>query len=124
MSQTSKDKLSAVAVRTARFEGKPRKLFDGGGLYLHVQASGHYWRLKYRYSGKEKLLALGVYPDIGLKNARQARDEARKLLAQGIDPSALRQAEKVTKAENATNSFEAVAREWWECVHRRQVIPV
>jgi len=47
MSQTSKDKLSAVAVRTARFEGKPRKLFDGGGLYLHVQASGHYWRLKY-----------------------------------------------------------------------------
>jgi hypothetical protein len=62
----TKDKLTAVAVRTASFKDRARKLFDGGGLYLHLQASGKYWRLKYRWGGKEKLLALGVYPDVSL----------------------------------------------------------
>jgi integrase len=104
------------------FRERSFKLFDGGGLFLNVQKGGRYWRLKYRHGGKEKLLGLGVYPDVGLRDARQARDDARRLLAQGVDPSAQRKAEKAAKAAAAANSFETVALEWWEQVHRHRVV--
>jgi Arm DNA-binding domain len=69
---------------------KPIRLFDGGGLYLEVSPTGgKWWRLKYRFDGKEKRLSLGVYPDVSLKDARDRRDASRKLLADGIDPSEL-----------------------------------
>lgn len=101
--------LTETAVRAARATQKPEKLFDGGGLYLLVNPQGsRLWRLKYRIHGKEKLLAIGAYPDVSLKRAREKRDEARRLLADGIDPSAQRKAEKTA---NAT-TFEAIAREW------------
>lgn len=94
--------------------GKPYKMGDAGGLYLEVApAGGKWWRLKYRYDGKEKRLSLGVYPDVSLKDARQRRDDARKLLADGVDPGENRKAAKAAKAERATNSFEVIAREWF-----------
>jgi integrase len=123
MPRGNKDRLTAIAVKAATFQGNPFKKFDGGGLFLHVKAAGRYWRLKYRFGGKEKLLALGVYPDVGLKDAREKRDEARRLLAQEIDPSAHRQAQKAADAAAQANSFEDVAREWWEQVHRHRVVP-
>ena len=85
---------------------------DGQGLYLHVKAAGKYWRMSYRHGGKQKLLALGVYPDVSLAQARARRDAARKLLADGIDPGAAKRQEKLARAEAAANTFEAVAREW------------
>lgn len=89
------------------------KLFDGGGMFLEVRPNGaRYWRLKYRYAGKEKLLALGVYPGVTLKEAREKREAAKKKLAAGVDPGEARKAEKRTQFTNAENSFEAVAREW------------
>ena len=107
------DKLSATAVRAAKFKDKPYKLFDGGGLFLHVQESGRYWRMKYRFQGREKLFALGVYPHVGLADARGRRDDARKLLAQGIDPADQRRAEKVGPT-NADATLKTVAKEWAE----------
>lgn len=89
------------------------KLFDGGGMFLEVRPNGaRYWRLKYRYAGKEKLLALGVYPGVTLKEAREKREAAKKKLAAGVDPGEARKAEKRTQFINAENSLEAVAREW------------
>lgn len=105
--------LSNTAILNAKPADKPRKLADGGGLYLLLNPNGsRWWRLKYRHTGKEKLLSLGVYPDTGLKDAREKRDEARKLLAAGVDPGIKRKAEKAAGEERAANSFEVVAREW------------
>lgn len=105
--------LTDTAIRTAKPAEKPRRLFDGGGLYLEVSpAGGKLWRLKYRYGGKERRLALGIYPDTGLKDAREKRDAARKLLAAGVDPGEQRKAEKAAGEERAANSLEVVAREW------------
>lgn len=106
--------LTDTAVRNARPAGKPQKLADGKGLYLLLAPSGgKWWRFDYRYGGKQKTLSLGVYPDISLKVARERRDEARTLLAQGIDPSENRKARKAAQAGYAENSFEVVAREWF-----------
>lgn len=106
-------KLSDTTIRNAKPTAKPVRMFDGGGLYLEVAPSGgKLWRLKYRIADKEKRLAIGTYPDVGLKLARQRRDEARELIAQGIDPSAAKQAEKASRA--AAEAFETVAREWFE----------
>lgn len=106
--------LTDTAIRNAKPGAKPTKLFDEKGLFLIVTPSGgKWWRLKYRFDGKEKLLSLGVYPDTGLKDARDSRDEARKLLAKGIDPSENRKAKKTARADLAANSFEVVAREWF-----------
>lgn len=92
---------------------EPGRYFDGGGLYLQAEAKGgRYWRLKYRFGGKERLLALGVYPDVPLKLARERRDEARRVLATGQDPGELRKAAKAQAQHEAATSFEAVAREW------------
>lgn len=105
--------LSDTAIRNAKPTDKVQKLSDGGGLYLLLNPNGsRWWRLKYRYSGKEKLLSLGVYPDTGLKDAREKRDDARKLLAAGVDPGVKRKAERAAGEERAANSFEVVAREW------------
>lgn len=118
--------LSDTAIRKAVPGDKPRKLADGGGLYLELQPSGaKYWRLKYRIGGKEKRLSLGVYPTVGLADARQRRDDARATLASGADPSEERQAKKAAvidaqmratlaaAGEPMPDTFEAVAREWF-----------
>ena len=105
--------LVDVTIKKAKPREKDYKLSDGGGLFLQVTHSGgKWWRFKYRFDGKEKLLSLGVYPDISLAGARDARDKARKLVANGIDPSADRKAAKEAKAELQANSFEVIAREW------------
>ncbi len=107
--------LSDAKIRRETATERPKKLFDGGGLYLLVQPSGSRgWRLKYRYGGKEKLLSMGRYPDVPLKLARKRRDEARELLAQGVDPSAQRRADERERLDAAGNTFEAIAREWME----------
>lgn len=105
--------LSDAEIRRSPPRDKTYKLADGGGMYLEVRPNGsRYWRLKYRYGGKEKLLALGVYPTVTLKDAREKREAAKKRLANGVDPAEARKAEKRSAAANAENSFEAVAREW------------
>ena len=102
--------LSDTAIRNAKPKDKPYKLADEKGMYLLVKDMGKYWRLDYRHEGKRKTLALGVYPEVSLKEAREKRDEARKLLTQGIDPGAERKATRVATSE----TFEAIAREWFE----------
>ncbi|MCF7989192.1 MAG: integrase arm-type DNA-binding domain-containing protein [Thiohalocapsa sp.] len=107
--------LSDAKVRNAKPGAKTVKLFDERGLYLEVSPSGgKWWRLKYRFEGKEKRLSLGVYPDVGLKDARARRDSARRLLSEGVDPSANRKAQRSASSDHAANSFEVVAREWFE----------
>jgi integrase len=104
--------LTNTKIRNARSAERSFRLYDERGLYLEVSPKGgKWWRLKYRYNGKENRLSLGVYPDISLKVARDRRDDARKLLADGIDPSKHRKAQKVSRGEG--NSFEVVAREWF-----------
>jgi integrase len=106
--------LTATTIRNAKPQVTPVRLFDGGGLYLEVAPrGGKWWRLKYRFGGKEKRISLGVYPDIGLKEARDKRDAARRQLAAGIDPGETRKAVKAAQGERDANSFEAVAREWF-----------
>ena len=85
---------------------------DGQGLYLHVKEAGKYWRMSYRFDGKQRTLALGVYPAVGLAKARQRRDKARELLADGIDPSTAKKEDKASKLAASANTFELVAREW------------
>ncbi len=105
--------LTDVEIRKAKPGEKPIKLSDVRGLYLEIApGGGKWWRLKYRFEGKEKRLSLGVYPDVGLKEARDRRDDARKLLADGVDPSSNRKAQKAAKAELGANTFEVIAREW------------
>ncbi len=106
-------KLSDVGIRKAKPRTKTYKMADGGGLFLQVQPNGSkYWRLFYRFEGKQKLLALGVYPDVSLLLARERREAARKLLATGIDPGENRKVIKKAKLEGSENSFEVVAHEW------------
>lgn len=106
--------LSDTFIKQAKHSGKPvgDKHSDGGGLYLHITAAGKYWRMNYRFNTKQKTLALGVYPSITLAQARRRRDEARAQLADNIDPSIVKQAEKAAKAVAGENTFEAVAREY------------
>lgn len=106
--------LTDPTVRNAKPGTKPRKLFDERGLFLIVTpAGGKWWRFRYAFGGKEKLLALGTYPDVSLASARQKRDEARTLLAAGTDPGEQRKAAKATRAGLAANTFEAIGREWY-----------
>lgn len=105
--------LTDKACKNAQPREKPYKMADSAGLYLHVMPNGaKYWRLKYRYLGKEKLLALGVYGQMSLAEARDARDKAQKLVKAGKDPAQIKRLEKLQRAQDAENSFEAVAREW------------
>ncbi len=106
--------LTATEVKQAKPREKAYKLADGAGLYLLVNPKGaKYWRYKYRYGGKEKMLALGVYPDVSLKVARVKHQDARLKLSQGTDPSEVRKIEKLTRHLASAESFEALAREWF-----------
>ena len=106
--------LADTFVRQVKHTGKPAgdKHTDGGGMYLLVKAGGKYWRMDYTHADKRKTLALGVYPEVSLATARQRRDKARELLADGIDPSIAKKEDKQAKADAAANTFEMVARDW------------
>lgn len=94
--------LTDVKVKTAKPKEKPYKLADSGGMYLLINANGSkYWRMKYRFAGKEKMLSIGVYPDVTLADAREKRSEARKILAAGGDPG-----EAKRRKNRAANEFE------------------
>jgi integrase len=107
--------LSDTKIRKIKPTGKPYKVADEKGLHLLVSPSGgKLWRMKYRFDGKEKLLSFGAYPDVPLVRAREKRDEARSLIADGVDPADNKRAQKAAKADRAANSFEIIAREWFE----------
>jgi integrase len=122
--------LTDTAIRNAKHVEKTKKLFDGGGLYIELSPNGSkYWRLKYRFAGKEKRLSLGVYPAISLKVARERRDAAKQLLANQIDPSQQRQNNKKNQQSLVENSLECIAREWfsknramWSLKHSHTII--
>lgn len=106
--------LTDTAIRKAKPDTKQRKLYDERGLFLLISPKGgKWWRFKYQFGGKEKLLSLGTYPDTSLKDARERRDEARKQVAAGIDPGKHRKARKTATIAKQANSFEVVAREWY-----------
>lgn len=107
--------LNAAVIRNAKPGEKPVRLYDSGGLYLEIApAGGRWWRFAYRFGGKRKLLSLGVFQDVPLAVARERRDAARRLLSDGKDPSMQRKTEKREVAGRVANSFEAVAREWYQ----------
>lgn len=106
-------RLTDVRVRNAKPQVKPYKLSDGGGMYLLVKPDGgRYWRMDYRFAEKRRTVALGVYPLVTLSAARTSRDEARRLLGQGVDPGETKKARKRAAKFASENTFEAVAREW------------
>ena len=107
--------LTDTAIKKAKPGAKSSKLSDGKGLYLLVSPAGSkLWRWKYRVLGKEKVLALGAYPAVSLAQAREGQDKARKMLATGNDPMVIRKADKLASRAVAENSFESVARKWWD----------
>ncbi len=122
--------LTNTAIRNAKPGEKNRKIFDGRGLYLEISPrGGKWWRLKYRFDGKDKRISLGTYPDVSLKDARERRESARQQIANHIDPSEVRKLEKAARVESLANSFEAVACEWyakhqpnWKRSHADRVI--
>lgn len=127
----AKDKLTDPKIRQAKPVEKPYKLFDGGGLFLLVQPSGSkLWRIKYRFGGKEKLLAIGSYDKgVSLKKAREERDKALDQLMEGVDPSTAKKKEKKAEQEQTKNTFRAIALDWaetygarWTESHRHRVI--
>ncbi|MBF4178552.1 tyrosine-type recombinase/integrase [Lelliottia nimipressuralis] len=122
--------LTDVKVKTAKPKEKPYKLTDGGGMYLLINANGSkYWRMKYRFAGKEKMLSIGVYPDVSLADAREKRSEARKILSAGGDPGEVKKEEKIVQQMSQKNTFDAIAREWhqtkadrWSLRYRDEII--
>ena len=106
--------LNDTAIRQAKHSGKPSgdKHSDGGGLFLHIKAAGKYWRMAYRFGGKQKTLSLGVYPVVTLAQARKRRDEAKAQLADGFDPGVVKHAAKAARAVAGESTFEAVTREY------------
>jgi integrase len=121
---------STIKNAKPREDGKPDKLADGLGLFLWVMGNGSkYWRMAYRFTGKQKTLACGVYPETSLKEARARRDAARKLLAEDIDPGERKKANKIAAKVAAANTFEAIALEWidkegheWSVAHSERVL--
>lgn len=108
-----RDQLSELQVRRAKAGDKPHKMYDGGGLYLLVHPNGsRYWRLKYRHAGKERLLAVGVYPEVSLAEARNRAAEARKLVKAGLDPVHHRRVQLASSAAESAQTFKAMAEEW------------
>lgn len=121
--------LTDTAIRNAKPQSKPYKMTDGRGMYLLVNKAGKYFRIDYRFAGKRKTLALGVYPEVKLAEARVKRDEARKMITNGIDPCQARKVQKSILIEQSKNSFEAIAREWhgkyasnWADSHAKKII--
>ncbi|WP_273827778.1 tyrosine-type recombinase/integrase [Providencia rettgeri] len=123
-------KLKASQVAASRPMVTPYKMADGGGLYLEVNTNGSKaWRMKYRFGGKEKRLSFGMYPLVSLADARKKRDEAKKLLVDGIDPAETKKIEKMAQKMGMKNSFESIAREWhkskadrWSLRYREEII--
>ena len=124
-------KLSNRKCQATKFnpEGKGNKLFDGGGLYLHIKETGKYWRLKYRFCNKERVISFGPYPLITLLEAREMRDEAKKLLLKNLDPAEVRKLEKLEIQTEYDNNFEKIVREWhqqrlhtWKPKHAESII--
>ena len=121
--------LTEIKIKSIKPEAKTKRYFDGGGMYLEVTPKGRkYWRYKYRFGGKEKRLALGVYPSVSLKLAREKLLEARQLLDRDIDPSQQKQDKKLLRVEAAQNSFRAISEEWvrkqasvWSEIHTSKV---
>jgi len=119
-----------IQVKNFKPTNKVQKPTVGKGLYLQVMPNGSkYWRMNYRFAHKQKTLAIGVYPDVSLKMAKEKRDEARKLLANGVDPSIERKTQKLTKSISDANSLELIAREWhtqnllrWSETHANKLI--
>jgi integrase len=108
-----RDRLSDAKLRNAKAAAKPYKLYDGGGLFLLVHPNGsRYWRLKYRANGKEKLFAIGVYPEVGLADARERTLDARRLIREGSDPVVERRRQRAGKAASSAVTFQAIAEEW------------
>lgn len=128
--ETRKAELTDTAIKNAKSKDKQWKLTDKKGLFVLVHPNGSkYWRMKYRFAGKEKMLSLGVYPDVSLKAAREGRDDARKLLSNGIDPGSIKKQTKQFVKEAAENCFESIAREWyakhcqkWSAGHSERII--
>lgn len=125
--------LTDTAIKNAKYtraDGKPMRVTDEKGLYLELSPAGSkLWRFKYRFDGKEKRLALGAYPEVSLKDAREKRDSARSLIAKAIDPGIERKIQKSARTKHASNSFEAVAREWlaknasvWSVSHTENIL--
>ncbi|NDF11526.1 MAG: DUF4102 domain-containing protein [Proteobacteria bacterium] len=122
--------LTEIKIKTAKTKDKPYKLSDGEGMFLLVHPNGSkYWRMKYRVLGKEKLLALGIYPEVSLKVARDRCSDAKKLLEKGDDPSHVKKEEKRQAILGAENTFEALARKWhqkniakWTPIHGAKIL--
>ena len=107
--------LTDIAIKSSKPRESAFKLSDGRGLQLHITPQGsRLWRWAYRHEGKQKLMALGVYPDVSLAQARDKADLARKLLATGVDPMATRKSEKIARRLAVEDTFAAVAKKWWE----------
>lgn len=111
------NKLSANEVKNAKCSGKIRKLADGGGLTLVIKGDSKYWWLRYRFAGNERTLSLGSYPQVSLAAARQARDSARELLSQDIDPNSHRRQSSMQRASDGQNTFRALCEEWYQKKH-------
>jgi len=106
--------LSKLLIEKTKHGSKTIRLWDGRGMYLEISPKGgKWWRFKYWFDGRERRMSLGVYPDVSLADAREKREEARRKVAAGVDPSELRKAEAVALIESTENTFEAVAREWF-----------
>ena len=117
--------LSAIAIKATKGRAKPYKLTDSEGLYLLVNHSGQrYWRMNYRHLGKQRTLAFGVWPNIGLSEARERRDEARRALANGADPSSKIKLDRIAVSVAAANTFRAVADEWFGKIKQESLSPV
>jgi integrase len=124
-------KLTNTQCKNAKYQpdGIGNKLTDGGGLYLHLIESGKYWRMNYRIAGKQKTLAIGTYPLVSLADARQKRDEAKKRIAEGKDPSTEKKLAKLELRTNYDNNFETIGREWhshkahtWKPIHGATIL--
>lgn len=124
------NKLTEIQIKNSPARERPYKLFDGGGLFLLVHPNGsRYWRMSYRYNGKQKILSFGIYPAVSLAAARSARSSAKQILLQGDDAGVVRQQEKQAEKELSEKHFRAVAHSWaenyggrWSAPHRRQVL--
>lgn len=123
-------KLSDTRIRSAKPKAKPYKLYDSDGLFLIINPNGSkWWRQRYRYAGKEQLLSLGVYDEVGLADARDKRNEMRKLIARDVDPSAQRKDRKTALVDAKANTFKAIALDWharfkskWKAHHADRVL--
>jgi integrase len=127
MTPAKRDKVFWNAKFNASGEGN--KISDGGGLFMHIKETGKYWRMNYRFLGKQKTLYIGVYPDVTLAEAREKRDAAKRQLREGKDPATEKKLERIALEANHASSFEALAREWheqqkhtWKAEHASNVL--